>query len=74
VTAILTLLILVTVIIQLRGDKNVDDNFKPVVQDELLEIPVDDVKGEHIPKIKSNQILTKSRETHKNACRGLGYS
>jgi len=61
VTAILTLLILVTVspvIIQLRGDKNVDDNFKPVVQDELLEIPVDDVKGEHVPKIKSNQILT----------------
>jgi hypothetical protein len=49
VTAILTLLILITVglvIIQLRGSKNVDDNLKPVVQNEPLEIPVDDVKIE----------------------------
>ena len=49
VTAILTLLILITVglvIIQIKGGKNVDDNLKPVVQDELLEIPVDDVKIE----------------------------
>jgi hypothetical protein len=49
VTAILTLLILITVglvIIQLREGKNVNDNLKPVVQDELLEIPVDDVKIE----------------------------
>lgn len=49
VTAILTLLILITVglvIIQLRGSKNVNDNLKPVVQNEPLEIPVDDVKIE----------------------------
>lgn len=54
VTAILTLLILITVglvIIQLKGSKNVDDNFKPIVQDELLEIPVDDVKIERVKVI-----------------------
>ena len=54
VTAILTLLILITVglvIIQLRGSKNVDDNLKPVVQNEPLEIPVDDVKIERAKSI-----------------------